>query len=122
MSLADAVMLFHLVIVAFNASLLILIPIGRSRWQWIRHRRIRQLHLIMMLFIALQTLLGQYCPLTLLEADLRGEQAEPLFLARIVHAVLYWDLPLTFFGALYVMCAAWAIALWRWVPPSAEDN
>ncbi|NDH58436.1 MAG: DUF2784 domain-containing protein [Betaproteobacteria bacterium] len=121
MNLADVVMLFHLVIVAFNASLLVLIPWGRSRWRWVRNRRIRQVHLLMMLFIAAQTILGQYCPLTLLEANLRGEEAGPLFLARIVHAVLYWDLPLAFFGAIYLLCAAWVVALWRWVPPSTED-
>ncbi|NCV15467.1 MAG: DUF2784 family protein, partial [Betaproteobacteria bacterium] len=101
--------------------LLVLIPWGRSRWRWVRNRRIRQVHLLMMLFIAAQTILGQYCPLTLLEANLRGEEAGPLFLARIVHAVLYWDLPLAFFGALYLLCAAWVVALWRWVPPSTED-
>jgi hypothetical protein len=122
MSLADAVMLFHLVIVVFNASLLFLIPLGSSRWKWVRDRRIRQLHLFMMLFIAIQTIVGQHCPLTLIEADLRGNQAGPLFLSRIVHAVLYWDLPLTFFGSLYLLCAAWVIALWRWVPPNAADN
>ena len=117
MEVADAVMLLHLTIVAFNASLLILIPLGRNRWMWVRHRRMRQFHLVMMLFIAVQALLGQHCPLTLIEAGLRGKEAEMMFLARMVHAVLYWELPLAFFVALYILCAAWVVVLWRWVPP-----
>ena len=120
MTIADAVMFIHLGVVAFNASLLILIPIGRSRWAWVRSRTIRLLHLFMMLFIAVQTLLGQHCPLTLLEVKLRGDSSEGMFLARVLHDVLYWNLPLAFFAVLYLLCSAWAIWLWFFVPPHAK--
>jgi len=117
MTAADAVMVIHLGVVVFNASLLVLVPWGRSRWHWVRHRLIRQLHLLMMFFIAIQTLLGHHCPLTLLEASLRHEQIEGLFFARMIHAFLFWDLPLSVFATLYLVCLIWAITLWFLVPP-----
>ena len=120
MTIADAVMFTHLGVVVFNASLLVLIPIGRRRWAWVHHRPIRLLHLFMMLFIAVQTLLGQHCPLTLLEVKLRADSSEGMFLARVVHDLLYWNLPLAFFAALYLLCTAWAIWLWFFVPPHAK--
>jgi hypothetical protein len=115
--LADAVMLVHLGIVVFNAAMLVLVPWGANRWRWVRHRALRQLHVAMMVFIAAQALLGQHCPLTLIESALRTGADKRLFVMRMVEAVLYWDLPPAFFAALYCACALWTIALWVWVRP-----
>lgn len=115
--LADAVMLVHLGIVVFNAAMLVLVPWGAKRWRWVRRRALRQLHVAMMVFIAGQALLGQHCPLTLIESALRTGADERLFLMRMVEAVLYWDLPPAFFAALYCACALWTVALWVWVRP-----
>jgi hypothetical protein len=71
----------------------------------------------MMFSIAIQTLLGHQCPLTLLEASLRHERIEGLFFARMIHAFLFWDLPLSVFATLYLVCLIWAITLWFHVPP-----
>jgi hypothetical protein len=117
--LADAVTLLHLGIVVFNAAMLLLVPLGARRWHWVRNRPLRVVHVAMMIFIAVQALLGRHCPLTLVEAALRDDaQARP-FLMRLVETLLYWPLPLEFFAALYVACAVWTLALWGLVRPTA---
>jgi hypothetical protein len=114
--LADAIMLLHLGIVVFNAAMLLLVPIGSRRWRWVRHRPLRLVHVVLMIFVALQALAGRHCPLTLIEAALGDEaQARP-FVMRLVEAVSYWPL-LEFFAALYLACAAWTLALWVLVRP-----
>jgi hypothetical protein len=116
--LADAIMLLHLGIVVFNAAMLLLVPIGARRWQWVRYRPLRLVHLAMMLFIAVQALLGRHCPLTLVETALRDDAPARAFLMRLVETVLYWPLPLEFFAALYLACAVWTLALWVLVRPA----
>lgn len=117
MSFADFVLFLHLAIVVFNASLLILIPLGARHWAWVRWMRLRQFHAAMMLLIAAQTAIGQHCPLTILEANLRGETPTEFFLARMIESVLYWNLPMSFFALLYGLCLAWVVGLWYLVPP-----
>jgi hypothetical protein len=117
--LADAIMLLHLGIVVFNAAMLLLVPIGARRWQWVRYRPLRLVHLAMMLFIAVQALMGRYCPLTLVETALRDDAPARAFLMRLVETVLYWPLPLEFFAALYLACAVWTLALWVLVRPAS---
>ncbi len=117
--LADAIMLLHLGIVVFNAAMLLLVPIGARRWQWVRYRPLRLVHLAMMLFIAVQALLGRHCPLTLVETALRDDAPARAFLMRLVETVLYWPLPLEFFAALYLACAVWTLALWVLVRPAS---
>jgi hypothetical protein len=117
--LADAIMLLHLGIVVFNAAMLLLVPIGARRWQWVRYRPLRLVHLAMMLFIAVQALLGKHCPLTLVETALRDDAPARAFLMRLVETVLYWPLPLEFFAALYLACAVWTLALWVLVRPAS---
>jgi hypothetical protein len=116
--LADAIILLHLGIVAFNAAMLLLVPIGARRWKWVRYRPIRLVHLAMMIFIAVQALLGRHCPLTLVETALRDDAPARAFLMRLVETVLYWPLPLEFFAALYLACAVWTLALWVLVRPA----
>jgi hypothetical protein len=121
--LAEAVLLVHFTVTAFNAAMLILVPLGARRWQWVRNRRLRLAHLVMMLLIALQTVLGQHCPLTLLEAALRAQQDDGrLFLMRRLGSVLYWDLPLEAFLGAYLMCSLWSLILWTLVPPQCAGH
>lgn len=117
--LADAVLFLHLLIALFLVAGLVLIPMGGiNKWRWVRHRRLRLIHAALMVFVALEALLGIACPLTILEAALRREEAPAYFLAALMQSLLFWDAPLAFFLALYLVCAAWVLVLWRVVPPN----
>ena len=74
-----------------------------------------------MVFVALEALLGMACPLTILEAALRREEAPAYFLAALMQSLLFWDAPLEFFLALYLVCAAWVLVLWRVVQPNKHS-
>jgi hypothetical protein len=116
--LADTVLVIHFGVAAFIALGLLLIPIGRLRaWHWVRHRRLRILHAGLMVFVALEALVGMTCPLTRLEAYLRGTQAHESFWAEQISRLLFWHLPLSFFLILYLACAAWVIWLWFFCRP-----
>ncbi|MDA1187640.1 MAG: DUF2784 family protein, partial [Proteobacteria bacterium] len=97
---------------------LVLIPLGGYRgWFWVRNRRLRLLHAGLMVFVAMEALLGIACPLTVLESALRQQEAPDYFLADLMHRLLYWNAPLELFLVLYLVCALWVLVLWRWVPP-----
>lgn len=118
--LADLILLVHFAIALFIALGLALIPIGAIiGWRWIRRRRLRQLHVAAISFVALESLLGIACPLTVWEDKLRGmAPAQGGFIERWVGRLLYYDLPPSFFLALYVAAALFAWLLWRRVPPA----
>lgn len=116
--LADIILALHLLLAALIAAGLLLVPIGGIRqWHWVRNRRLRQAHAGLMLFVALEAILGLTCPLTILEYALRQEDAPRHFLAETMQRLLYWDAPPEAFVLLYVVCALWAVLLWRLVPP-----
>ncbi|MEY3970122.1 MAG: hypothetical protein RI968_409 [Pseudomonadota bacterium] len=116
--LADIVLALHLLLATLIAAGLLLIPLGGIRhWRWVRNRRLRLTHAALMLFIALEAILGLTCPLTILEYGLRQEDAPRHFLAETMERLLYWDAPPEAFILLYVICAAWALLLWRLIPP-----
>lgn len=116
--LADAVLAIHFGVAAFIALGLLLVPVGKLRaWHWVRHRRLRIWHAGLMVVVALEALVGMTCPLTTIEAALRGTRAPQSFWAEQISRMLYWDLPLGFFLVLYLACAAWAIGLWFFCRP-----
>lgn len=117
--LADLVLAAHFAIVLFVVSGYVLVPLGARRgWRWVRARRYRLLHLGAIVFVAAEALAGIACPLTVLEAQLRGGAgAGEAFVARWLGRLLYWDFPAWVFTALYAALALAALALWRWVPP-----
>ena len=119
MTLADGVLLVHAVIAGFIALGFIVIPLGGwCDWSFVRWRRLRQLHLGGMLFVAAEAVFGVACPLTLWEDALRGGPSDVGFIARWVRWLLYYEVPLWVFGAMYVAAAVLAVALWFWVPPA----
>jgi hypothetical protein len=118
--LADLVLVAHFAIVLFVVSGYLLVPLGAwFGWRWVRSRRYRLLHLGAIAFVAAEALVGMACPLTVLEAQLRGQAAGAgeAFVARWLGSLLYWDFPAWVFTALYVALALLAVILWRRVPP-----
>ena len=118
MLLADLVLITHFAIAAFLALGMLLIPLGAYwHWAWVRSRRLRQIHIGLMVLIAIEALFHITCPLTTLEAYLRKSTAPESFWADQLGKILYWDLPLEFFTILYGCCVVWTLFLWKSVPP-----
>ena len=71
--LADLVLAVHFCIAAFITAGFVLIPLGAAvGWRWVRQRRLRLVHAGAIAFVALESLAGMACPLTVWEAALRG--------------------------------------------------
>lgn len=118
--LADALLVLHLGVVAFVVGLLPLVLIGGARgWRWVRHRGLRFTHLGLMLFITAQTWLGQLCPLTVWEQQLRQQAGQGGYTASFIEhglaSLLYWDLPWWAFVAAYTVFAGLVLGAWGWV-------
>ncbi len=121
--LADLILLVHFAFVLFVVGSLPLIWIGAATgWSWIRSFRFRALHLAAILFVSAEALAGIWCPLTVWEDALRGIDAEKSFIARWVHALLYYDLPPAAFTAAYVGFAVLVALTWWRVPPRRRDG
>lgn len=119
---ADAILVAHVAVVAFVVGLAILVPVGGWRgWAWVRHQGLRRLHLGAVLFIAAQAWLGELCPLTVWEQDLRRLAGEAThgesFIAHWLGRLLYVEAPWWAFVLAYTLFAAHVAACWRWVPP-----
>jgi hypothetical protein len=119
MMLADAVLAAHVAIILFNLFGLVAVPIGGLfGWRFVRIRWWRILHILLLVAVAVQALVGRACILTLWQADLAGAAAAeraPL-IASSVNRLIYWPLPMWFFAVLYVVVFGCALALFWLVP------
>lgn len=115
--LADAVLLLHGAIVVFIVLGPLAVVVGnRLHWHWVNLRWLRVLHLAGIAVVVLQAWLGRYCGLTVLESWLRSEAGqrgyETSFVAHWMHELLFFDVPLWAFGALYTLFGL--LVLWTW--------
>lgn len=122
--LADLVLGLHVLFVAFVVFGLVLIAIGGlRRWDWVRSRRFRQLHLAAIGLVVVETWLGRVCPLTDLEASLRegaaAERYESGFVAHWLARLLYVDAPPWAFTVAYTLFGAAVVAAWVLWPPTS---
>jgi hypothetical protein len=120
--LADGLLVLHVGIVLFVVVGELLFLAGGVRgWQWVRHRGLRTAHLGLMVFIAVQTWLGQLCPLTIWEQQLRRAAGQPThdrsFIEYWLSELLYVEAPWWVFVAAYSAFALLVLATWHWVPP-----
>ena len=121
--LADLIVVVHLLYVGFIVVGELLIVLGGLvGWAWVRNRSFRVLHLAAILFVAAEAALGIVCPLTSWEAELRrraGQHVEDdmSFVGRLVHDVLFIDLPSEVFPILYGGFAALVLLTLVLVPP-----
>ena len=124
--LADALLALHVGVVLFVVGLLPLVLVGGARgWGWVRHFHLRLSHVLLMVFIAGQAWLGQLCPLTVWEQDLRriaGETShQASFIEHGLSHLLYWQAPWWVFVAAYTGFAALVLLAWRWVAPQRKQ-
>ncbi|MBA4149479.1 MAG: DUF2784 domain-containing protein [Verrucomicrobia bacterium] len=121
--LADAILILHTAIVAFIIIGLILTWIGYFRgWKFVRNGWFRLLHLLAMGYVAVQTLLGADCPLTIWENNLRVKGGvspayDETFIGHWLAKILFFDVSLGTFAILYTLFFALVVFTWFWVKP-----
>jgi hypothetical protein len=125
--LADAILAAHVGVVLFVVVGQALFLLGGWRgWHWVRNLPVRLAHLLLMLYIALQAWLGELCPLTTWEQDLRRLAGQPAYEASFIEhwlsRLLFFDAPWWVFVAAYTGFAALVVATWWWVPPRRRGN
>ena len=92
MFIADIILVIHFCIVIFITSGFLLIPIGyKINWALPKNRRLRMLHLGLMMFVTLETILGVTCPLTSIENELRGILETETFIRHWIKKIIYWN-------------------------------
>lgn len=121
--LADLILIVHLAIVAYAVLLPPLVLVGGwRRWHWVRRPGLRLVHLGLIVFVATQALIGELCPLTIWEHELRvaagqsgyGDQG---LIADLLHRLLFKRWPPEVFTAVYISYAALVLASFVAVPP-----
>lgn len=121
-TLADAILVLHVGIVAFVVIGEALFLIGGWRdWRWVRRWWLRVSHLALMVFIALQAWLGALCPLTVWEQALRRRAGQTVyaesFIEHWLSRLIFFEAPWWAFIAAYTAFAVLVLATWRWAPP-----
>ena len=121
-ALADAILVVHAGFVLFVVGALPATWIGIALDKPFAYNPwFRGLHLAAIAFVVLETVLGYMCPLTIWEADLRGDRSGEGFVERYIHAWLFWRAPSWVFAAAYVTYGALVAATWwRWPPTRAR--
>jgi len=126
--LADAIVAVHFLIVLFVLGSQFLILLGRFLgWLWIRNPAFRVTHMILVAFIAVQSLAGNLCPLTVWEYRLRrlaGQvvEGDVPFMARLIRAIIFYDLPAWVFDVLYVSFGIFVIMTFALIPPDVRSG
>ncbi len=120
--LSDLVVIFHLAYATFVLVGFILILIGALlRWRWIRNPVFRWVHLGCIALVAVEAVVGQICPLTLLENWLlvgSGQAGyERTFIGQLIYDLLYYDFPAWVFTVAYVSLAGLTALTLVLIPP-----
>ncbi len=120
--LADLIVIVHFLYLIFTVlGELLVITGGFLHWKWVKKRGVRIPHLIAVLLVAMEAFAGLLCPLTSLEYNLRKSAGQPVdesmsFAARLIHKIIFYDLPDRFFIFLYAGFGALVILTMLFVP------
>ena len=121
-ALADLILVVHFLFVLFVVGGFVLILAGvKLDWRWVRNFRFRVLHLAAIVFVALESLAGIMCPLTVWEDVLRGGISPSGFIQRWVQRMLFYSWPEWVFNLIYVMLAI-VVAVTFWLAPPARGK
>ena len=124
--LADAILVIHFLFVVFVVFGLVLILIGLlAQWSWVHNRIFRITHLAAIGIVVLQAWLGQLCPLTVWENDLRrlaGQSAyEETFVEHWLHQVLFYQAEPWVFAMIYTGFGVLVVLVWFLGRRDAKD-
>ena len=119
---ADALLLSHVLFVAFVVLGLALILVGKPLgWAWIRNPWFRLIHLAAIGVVVLQSWIGVICPLTNWEMALRERAGAAVysgaFISHWLESILYYRAPAWVFTVCYTVFAAAVVASWFWIRP-----
>ena len=115
---SEIVLLFHFCIFLFIILSFILIPLGYyQKWEWVKNKYYRLIHLVLMGIVFIETILGFMCPLTILENFLRNDIEINNKITKIIHQIMYWGLPTYQFIILYLLSLLYLIFLWFFFKP-----
>ncbi len=125
--LADVVLTFHVLLVAFIVLGLVLILMGwLKHWAWVRNRRFRSLHLAAIGVVAAQAWVGMICPLTSLEMWLRSlagdTRYEGSFIQHWLQRLLYYNAPDWVFLLAYSVFGLLVLLSWWCVRPERKQR
>ncbi len=115
--LADTVLIIHFAFVVFVVFGLVLILFGLlNRWSWVRNRVFRVTHLVAVGVVVLQAWLGQLCPLTIWENELRRRAGEldysETFVEHWLHEILFYQAEPWVFTTSYTCFGALVVLVW----------
>lgn len=119
---ADVLGLLHAAIVLFVVGGQVLILLGwRLGWAWTRGLWFRRVHLSLIAVIMSIAALGEWCPLTVWESDLRQLAAQEGysqgFIATWLDRLLYYQAPMWVFAVLYAAFTAVVVwSYWKYPP------
>jgi hypothetical protein len=124
--LADAVSAIHLTLMIYVVFGQLLIVLGIVfRWRWIRNPWFRWTHMAVILTIAVEALLVINCPLTDWDEDLRalaGEKTgQETFTARVLHWLLFPEVPAWFLTGCYFGFALLVLVCYLLAPPGLSS-
>ncbi len=120
--LSDLLLYLHFLIVLAVIVPVPLIVLGKLLdWQWVCNKWFRLAHLGVILFIVINSTLGNFCPLTNWEHQYRMQAIqqgnERTLPSQWIENLLYYDVPLWVFAVIYAAFGAIVIGLLFWVPP-----
>ncbi|MEE2763690.1 DUF2784 domain-containing protein [Marinobacter sp.] len=120
--LADALLVLHVLFVAFVVLGLVLIYLGHFlAWRWVRNFWFRVSHLVAIAIVVLQSWLGLICPLTTWEMALReraGDASyEGSFIQHWLQAILYYSAPEWVFILSYTVFGGLVLLSWFLIRP-----
>jgi glucan phosphoethanolaminetransferase (alkaline phosphatase superfamily) len=120
--LADALLIFHTMLVAFVILGLVAVYAGYFlKWQWVRNLWFRLSHLTVIAIVVLQSWFGVICPLTEWEMALReraGDSGyEGSFIQYWLQSILYYSAPEWVFVLGYTVFGALVLVSWFVVRP-----
>jgi hypothetical protein len=122
LALADIVLVLHFGVVLFIIGGLALIVAGNTwHWRWVNNIWFRLAHIAAITIVAVQTLLGQLCPLTTLESWLRSKAGSvpysKSFIEYWIQRALFYEAPLWIFAMAYTVFGLLVVAAWWRFPP-----
>jgi hypothetical protein len=119
---ADAILLLHVLFVAFVVLGLVLIFTGKAfAWSCVRNPWFRVIHLVAIGVVVVQSWLRVICPLTIIEMSLRtraGYATYPgSFISHWLETLLYYHAPVWVFVVCYTAFGIVVLASWFWIRP-----
>jgi general stress protein CsbA len=119
---ADVIVFLHVCYVGFVALAVPAILIGGlMKADWVRNSWFRNIHLLMIALVVVESLTGFTCPLTTWENQLRiaaGEQGyERSFVGEMLRSVLFYDCRPAIFTISYTIFGTLVAGLYLVFPP-----